>query len=394
MQTSTTDRELNYLKLLFFLFGFLIMSWLPRFPEVKANLGLTNGEFGSLVSTSGIGSLIALFAVGHLVHNYGAKLVMRLAAISMALSLILLTSTSSSLVFLICNIINAAAISAFHVSINAQGFSFQDRTSRHVVTLLSGFWSSGALITAIVSGLLVDRIVLSTHIRVLSIAVMLAMLISISKISEHLVKSNQNIDTAYKVTDLFKGFRIDTLVSGALFCAIFLEFSVGDWAAIFVKEDIGIKGGVHTLPYILFTFAMIAGRLFVHHLYSRFTLEFLIKAASLLSGISFLVGIFAIRIIGVSNKTLALVILSISFTLAGLGSSFLGPSIMTAANARSNSPSSVVIGQMGVINNIVTFIMRLVIAWTAQAFSLSLALLIPAFLLLSVPYFAKIFKRA
>ncbi len=67
---------------------------------------------------------------------------------------------------------------------------------------------------------------------------------------------------------------------------------------------------------------------------------------------------------------------------------------MTAANARSNSPSSVVIGQMGVINNIVTFIMRLVIAWTAQAFSLSLALLIPAFLLLSVPYFAKIFKRA
>jgi hypothetical protein len=65
---------------------------------------------------------------------------------------------------------------------------------------------------------------------------------------------------------------------------------------------------------------------------------------------------------------------------------------MNLANIRSSSPSSVVIGQMGVVNNIVVFIMRLVIAWTAQAVSLSFALLIPAFLLLIVPFFSKIFK--
>jgi len=35
--------ELNLIKALFFLFGLLIMSWVPRFPEVKANLNLTNG---------------------------------------------------------------------------------------------------------------------------------------------------------------------------------------------------------------------------------------------------------------------------------------------------------------------------------------------------------------
>jgi hypothetical protein len=67
---------------------------------------------------------------------------------------------------------------------------------------------------------------------------------------------------------------------------------------------------------------------------------------------------------------------------------------MNAANIRSKSPSSVVIGQIGVVNNIAVLIMRLVIAWTAQAFSLSLALLIPAILLLTVPYFAKIFRSA
>ena len=368
------------------------MSWLPRFPEVKANLELSNGEFGSLISISAIGSLVALFTAGHLVHNYGAKLVMSIAAVSMAMSLIFLTYTSSIFVFLISIVVHAAGISAFHVSINAQGFSFQDRTLRHVVTLLSGFWSSGALTTAVVSGLLVDRITLEIHILVLSILVLTVMLITIAKLRESLVKPNQNSETDYKITDLFKGFRIDRMVSGAFICAILLEYSVGDWAAIFVKEDIGIKGGAHTLPYILFTFAMIAGRLTVHRYYSKYSMEFLVKSASLISGISFLVGIFATRFIEVESKTIPLIILSVTFTIAGLGSSFLAPSIMNAANKRSNSPSSVVIGQMGVINIIAVFIMRLVIAWTAQVFSLSLALLIPALLLLTVPYYAKIFR--
>lgn len=394
MRTLTEKQELNYLKSLFFLFGFLIMSWLPRFPEVKAHLGLSNGEFGTLISISAPGSLIALFTVGHLVHNYGAQLILRVATVSIVLSLILLTNTHSTLVFLISNIIQGAAISAFHVSINAQGFSFQDRSKTQVITLLSGFWSSGALGTAVVSGVLVDRISLNLHITILSLMVLTIMLFMISALRANLVMPNQNSATDYKFTDLFKGFRFDSVVSGALFCAIFLEFSVGDWAAIFVKEDIGIKGGLHTLPYILFTFAMIAGRLTVHHLFGRYSLQFLIQVASLTSGFAFLIGILISRYLGLEHKTLSLIVLCLSFTIAGLGSSFLGPSIMNAANTRSNSPSSVVIGQIGVINNIAVFLMRLVIAWTAQALSLSIALMIPALLLFTVPYFSKIFKPA
>jgi len=45
-KTLAVEHELKLIKALFFLFGLLIMSWVPRFPEVKANLKLTNGEFG------------------------------------------------------------------------------------------------------------------------------------------------------------------------------------------------------------------------------------------------------------------------------------------------------------------------------------------------------------
>ena len=387
------EQELNLIKGLFFLFGLLIMSWVPRFPEVKANLQLTNGEFGSLVSMGAIGNLVALLTVGHLVHKYGARWMLHAGSLLLAVSLVFLTHSTSSLVFLVFIILQGLAISAFHISINAQGFHFQDRTKKQIITLLSGFWSSGALISSIIAGFLVDRVALGTYSNALAIFCFIAMSYIIVRISPNLVKADANPDSDHRARDMFKGFSIDKQVSAALLLVIMLEYAVSDWAAIFVKEDMKIAGGIHTLPYILFTFAMIIGRLNLHNLLPRYSIDFLVVRASLLSGLSFIAGIIAVTLVGTSNKTLVIIILSISFTFAGLGSSFLGPSVMNAANTRSKFPSSVVIGQIGVINITLVFVVRWVIAWTAQATSLTIALLIPSIMLLTVPYLAKIFRN-
>jgi MFS family permease len=386
--------ELKLMKALFFLFGLLIMSWVPRFPEVKANLKLTNGEFGSIVSMAAIGNLVALLTVGHLVHKYGARWILHIGALLLAVSLTFLTHSTSSLVFLISIIIQGGAISAFHISINSQGFFFQDRTKRQIITLLSGFWSSGALFSSMIAGFLVDRVELGTYTNILASICFVLMTLIIIRISPNLIKANINPDSQHRARDMFKGFEVDVPVSAALLLVIMLEYAISDWAAIFVKEDMKILGGIHTLPYILFTLAMIIGRLNLHNLLPRYSIDFLMARASLLSGLSIIAGIIAVSITGTSNQTLVIVILSISFTIAGLGSSFLGPSVMNAANTRSKFPSSVVIGQIGVINIALVFVMRWVIAWTAQATSLSIALCIPALMLLVVPKFSNIFKKA
>jgi MFS family permease len=393
-KTLAVEQELNLIKGLFFLFGLLIMSWVPRFPEVKANLKLTNGEFGSILSMGAVGNILALLTVGHLVHKYGARWMLYGGAALLAISLSFLTHTTSSLVFLVSIIIQGAAISAFHISINTQGFFYQDRTKKQIITLLSGFWSSGALITSIIAGLLVDRVDLGTYSNFLAFFCFVLMAFIIHRITPNLVKANTNPESDHRARDMFKGFKIDKQVSATLLLVIMLEYAVSDWSAIFVKEDMKIAGGIHTLPYILFTLAMIVGRLNLHNLLPRYTIDYLVVRASLLSGLSFIAGIIGVSLVGTSNETLVIVILSISFTVAGLGSSFLGPSVMNAANTRSKFPSSVVIGQIGVINITLVFVVRWVVAWTAQATTLSIALLIPAVMLLTVPYFAKIFKSA
>jgi hypothetical protein len=219
------------------------------------------------------------------------------------------------------------------------------------------------------------------------------MTLIIIRISPNLIKADINPNSQHRARDIIKGFEVDVPVAAVLLLVIMLEYAVIDWAAIFVKEDMKILGGIHTLPFILFTLAMIIGRLNLHKLLNRYAMDFLIVRGSLLSGLSMIIGIIAVNITGTSNKTLVLIILSISFTIAGFGSSFLGPSVLNVANTRSKFPSSVVIGQIGVINILFAFVMRWIIAWTAQVTSLSIALCIPALMLLVVPKFSKIFKK-
>ena len=392
MKTLTAKSELIYLRILFFTFGLGIMSWVPRFPEVKEALNLTNGGFGSLISTGSLGSLISLLTVGHVVHRIGVKRVLHAASFFLMATLVILTTVDSPLIFFFANIAFGAAISAFHISINAQGFNYQDRIGKFIITQMSGMWGAGALITAFISGFLVDRVSLHIHIGVLTVIIFLIQTIVISALASELLKANQDADIEYKFKELFSGFSFDRLVSLGLISAIFLEFALSDWATIYTKEEIGIKSGFNTLPFILFTMWMIFGRFTVHYLLPRFTLERLAVHASLLAGTSFLMSIFLARTLFASNQDMAFLVICIGFSLAGLGSSFLGPTFMTAANSRSQHPASVVIGHVGVANIILAFILKWVVAWTAQATSLSIGLLIPGILLLTVPFFAKALK--
>lgn len=392
MKTLTAKSELIYLRILFFTFGLGIMSWVPRFPEVKEALNLTNGGFGSLISTGSLGSLISLLTVGHVVHRIGVKRVLHAASFFLMATLVILTTVDSPLIFFFANIAFGAAISAFHISINAQGFNYQDRIGKFIITQMSGVWGAGALITAFISGFLVDRVSLHLHVGVLTVIIFLIQTIAIKALAPELLKANQEIDIEYKLKELFARFSFDRLISLGLISAIFLEFALSDWATIYTKEEIGIKSGINTLPFILFTMWMIFGRFTVHYLLPRFTLERLAVQASLLAGSSFLVSIFLARTLFASNQDIAFLVICIGFSLAGLGSSFLGPTFMTAANARSTHPASVVIGHVGVANIVLAFILKWVVAWTAQATSLSIGLVIPGILLLTVPFFAKALK--
>ena len=393
MKTVSPKVEDALLQVLFFVFAIFIMAWVPRFPEVKANLGLSNGQFGTLISTGTLGALGSLFFTGHIVHKFGTKVVLFANATLMTVALSSIVQTKSPTLFLIFNIILGWGISGFHIAVNAQAFDSMKRVKDLTIAKLHGIWALGALTTSIISALVVNHIGLALHVGGLSIAMWLLIFISVNHLSPILMKANEDKEEHLPLRTLFSTFRVDWLVSGGLLCAVFLEFSTGDWSAIFAKERIGVNAGLAALPYIFFMIAMITGRLGANRITQRFHIHHTVRFLALVGGIGFLTFLTIAVNIPASHKHWALAATCMAFIFAGAGSSLMAPTFYTAGNRRSSLPSAVVVGQMGVINASAVFILKACVAWTAQfTGSLAIALTIPAAMLISAAFFARAVK--
>lgn len=369
------------------------MAWVPRFPEVKANLGLSNGQFGTLISTGTLGAFASLFLTGHIVHKFGAKVVILSNTTLLTISFIAITQTKSSSLFLLFNIALGWGISGYHIAVNAQAFNSMERVKDLTISRLHGIWALGALSTAIFSSLIVDHIGLALHIGGITAAMALVVFASVYKLSPVLVKANEEKEEHLPLRTLITSFRVDWLVSGGLLCAVFLEFSTGDWSAIFAKERIGVTASLAALPYIFFMIAMIAGRLGANGISKRFHIHHTVRFLALAGGFGFLIFLAISVNTPPQHKYWALASTCVAFAFAGAGSSLMAPTFYTAGNRRSNLPSAVVVGQMGVVNNLAIFILKACVAWTAQfSGSLAIALTIPALMLICAAFFARVLK--
>ena len=389
---SVSD-EKKYIGILFFLFAVQIMSWVPRFPEVKANLGLSNGEFGTYLSLGSVGAVIAMLSSGHFVHKLGAKPVLIISTLSMCLSISIIVHLQSTPIFIIMNMINGGSIAAFNIALNAQAFHAQDRAGELILSRQHGYWTMGAVATAIFSGFMVEFVGIALHINVLSVVVFFIILSIIKKLEPEMIKPSPEDDSDFGVKDLFTSFRIDYLVSAALVCGIMVEFATADWSAIYAKETIGVRGSLATIPYILTFTAMIVGRLGQHRITPYVSLQQQIKYGSVIGGVGFIGFILASSLLVDHSKTAAYICTLIGFSIGGLFSAILSPTFFTAANKRSSQPSAVVVGQMGVTNAILTLIVKTIIAWTAQLTgSIASAMIIPGLMLISVAFMARAAK--
>ena len=155
------------------------MSWVTRFVDVKRNLGLSNAEFGSLLTLGTIGSLSAFLVMGHLVHVHGVRRILTISSISTFLLIGAATWVTSPVLFMFVNICIAASISGFHVSITTQTMWIQERLHNGFASRMSGVWSIGALLTSVISIIVAKLLSIEIHVTTLSLLVTVATLLII-----------------------------------------------------------------------------------------------------------------------------------------------------------------------------------------------------------------------
>jgi hypothetical protein len=138
---------------------------------------------------------------------------------------------------------------------------------------------------------------------------------------------------------------------------------------------------------------MIFGRLLFHKLLPYAPLESWAKRAAVLGATGFGSCIITATHLPIEMKWWSYWLFILGFALGGLGSSFVAPAFFRAATRRSSLPSAIVVGQFGVVNNVLTFVIKWIVAWTIQLTgSIALAMMIPTAMLLSVIFFANTLK--
>jgi fucose permease len=254
----------------------------------------------------------------------------------------------------------------------------------------AGLWSLGALLTLLLSGFLTGKVPIVWHIDFLEGSSFLLFLFLLRRLQPFALEANQSQNAESSFTRIFRNFHVNWPISIGMLMGVQLEFSSGDWATIYTKEDLNTSAGVATIPYICFMFAMILGRLTIHRFTGRRPIAKIVQRGGLVGGSGFLIGLTLSHLLIDYSQLLAFLSICLAFFIGGFGSSFLGPIFLNTANRASDSPGGVVVGQLGVVNNALTFVVKAIIAWVAQWLSLSVALLIPGIMLIAVSLFAKV----
>ena len=386
--------EIRLLGVIFFLYGFVGMAWIPRFPEVKALLQLSNGQFGTVMSTSTLGALASLFSMGHVIHKVGAKKILLFSQLSTSFWLILILNFRSITLFIIGNIIIGFSISSYHLSANSHAFNVQDRTGGLILTRFHGMWAVGVVSTALLSGVLVEFVSIQVHLEILMVITTLVLLYVLKRIGPALDLPHVKNDDDITFRQMFSTFRIDWLPSLGLFTVVLLEWASTDWATIYTREEIGMRPGLAAVPYVAFMVAMIFGRLNGVKISAKLGNYKMIRDFSLVGSVGFLVFIWPSHLLRESHQLLAFVLTIAAFAWAGIGCSTLAAAFLSAATSRSKLPNAVVLGQVGILLNSTSFFVKSMIAWVGQwTGTLAAALTIPALVLLSARIFSKVVKE-
>jgi len=389
-KTTYSKAEKRYLSIIFFLFGISIMSLAPRTPDLKSNLAVNNGTFGTLLGSASIGSIVMLLIGGQIVHTIGAKRAMQIGSTVIALTYIALVSTSSPIIFLICNILAGSGVSIFHIASSGHSLHRQDEVGKVIVPKLHGAWAAGAMSTAAVAFLISNQISITSHISTLMVCFWVATQISLRKLTPTFPKKPA-ADDSYRASSVrqFK-FKINWFLSLGFFCASIMEFTIADWATLFGKEELGMGSSVATLSYLIYLIGLIIGRYSIGWALKHQSEQFWIKTGGLVGGVGLSSMLFTATVVVDINKNLGFFIAFLGFFLAGLGSSALAPIFFSIAGRLSNGKNALAVAQLSFVNTFVIFVAKNILAWIVQISSIMIALVITSILMAALLYFGRV----
>src|SRR5690554_3434237 len=130
---------------LFFTNGALFANLLPRYPEIKSGLDLTNTQFGLVVITFPIGAIISGLAAAAAIRRFGAANVAVAGTVLTAAGLVAVGWAPALWLIVAALFVAGSADSITDVGQNSHGIAVQRGYGRSIINSFHAVWSAGAV---------------------------------------------------------------------------------------------------------------------------------------------------------------------------------------------------------------------------------------------------------
>ena len=375
--------------------GVVNMAWVPRIPEIKKILGISNGQFGVIFLGSTLGALIAGQIGGRMIYRFGTKVILTFSSMVFPVGLIIMGIANNPWILMLGLVLMGFGIVVTDICDNAQAVEVEKIINKKCMTSFHGAWSVGSFLTTIFGG------VMAAHISPRANFIIIGLVCIALFIPTNMAMLPANLDghrgdgtteTKSTIAWFGKDVLILWLIAGGLLSSMIAEMSASDWSAILLNENMGIGPGLYASGFACFALAMITVRFAGDRIIERFGARRTVKFGGYVGGTAWLICLAIAIPLSSHAKIPALIIMNIGFICAGLAIGPMYPSFILAAARLPQFSAAVAIARVGLIGLAGVFVGPTLTGFIAQATSLSWAMLYPIGALFVAGYLSKAIK--
>ena len=309
---------------LFLTNGALFANLLPRYPEIKADLHLSNAVYGVAIASFSGGALVAGLAAGALIRRFRSARVAVAGSIGIALFLFIAALAPSAAVLAAALFIAGASDSVTDVAQNAHGLRVQRNYGRSIINSFHAVWSVGAVLGgAMGAAAIALHIPRSTHLGVSGAVFSVVVLAAYP----FLLRGSDGDDhpSAGEQARPRPGLAVYATLLALVFISIsgaVVEDAGSSWATLYLHDSLGAPSALAVLGYIAMVGFQFIGRMMGDRLVDRFGERAVARAGASITA----VGMGAALAFPSVPGTIA------GFAAAGFGVATLIPAAMHSAD--------------------------------------------------------------
>ncbi len=382
----------NALWYLFFLMGIVSMAWVPRIPEIKHQLALSDGGLGVILLGSTFGALIGSQVGGRLTHTFGSQRIAAVGALFMPGGLFLMGAAHQVLQLFTALFIMGFGYVMLDITVNTQAVAVEKILDRRWMSTFHGSWSVGSFVSTVTGGLLAHVISPQTELKVVAV---IAFILYIPGIY-FLLSGNEDEHKGEDGTSEGKLSFFDktslplwAIGLGLLGCLL-PEGAASDWGGVLLHEHMGIGKGADAIAFATFALAMITSRFLGDHWLAKYGPRRTVRVGGFFAGITWGLSIAIAGPLSAHAKVPAAIIICIGFAAAGLGIGPMVPAFMNAAARVPGVAPSVALARVNIIGLAAYFIGPTLTGGVSQLTSLPIALYISVLLLIFTGYQSRV----